>query len=75
MIPEVTAEQKEILDTQVSELSSDQLFTGVPLAARLTKGLDDLSQLATTQIAEITRQAVNATGKHPPEARIRKIDN
>ena len=55
VIPALTAAQKEIIETQVTELSPDQLFQGVPLAARLTKGLDALSELITSQRSEITR--------------------
>ena len=45
-IPPMTAEQKDIIELPVDDLSLDQLFTYVPLVGRLTEGVDKVTELA-----------------------------
>ena len=76
-IPPLKPEQVELVSTPVAELTKDQLFTPVPLVARLTAGLDSLKQFVLRQreiVSEVSASA-SSTSARPPEARVNKLSN
>ena len=61
MIPQLNEAQTELLDIEVDKMPVEDLFTPVPLIARLLKdGVADVQELASQQKDEITEQAREA---------------
>jgi len=71
VVPDLTREEEEILAIPVEELSKEQLFSKVRLAARLSKGVDYVLELAKRQRSVLTEEAAAAEdGRLPVETRV-----
>ena len=77
IVPPLTEEQEEIVNTPVEEIPEALVFVPVPLAARLTTGVPDVKKLARRQRELITQEAAEApsSATRPPETRIDKFSN
>ena len=78
-IPQVTHNEAALLNTDVDEMSEKQLFTSIPLSARLTKGVRAVTKLSEKQLEktmDLVAKSLQKDNKHlPPEARITKLDS
>jgi len=83
-VPPVTKSEQQLLETPVAEVPPYKLFTPVPLAARLTTGVDSIKELVRAQRAALannltSKKKSSSTEKEapprPPEARISKFDS
>lgn len=45
IVPPMTQEQIRILDKPVKDLTEEEAFANIPLACRLTKGIDYVNQI------------------------------
>ena len=76
-VPPLDEEQKKIISTPVKEIPVDQLFTPVPLVARLTQGVPTAKELVLRQREE-TKKLAKSPPKgqpRPPEARVSTFSN
>lgn len=75
IVPPMTQEQIRILDKPVKDLTEEEAFANIPLACRLTKGIDYVNQINDKQIQILTERAANAdSDEMPPEVRV-DMDN
>ena len=63
------------MDKPVEDLSEEEAFARIPLAGRLTKGVDYVNKINQKQIEILTAKAARADrDKMPPEVRV-TMDN
>ena len=78
-IAKVTQNEAALLNTDVDEMSEKQLFTSIPLSARLTKGVRAVRKLSEKQLEktmDLVAKSLEKDNKQLPfEARITKIDS
>ena len=64
--------QKELLSTPVSQIPPQFAFVQIPLAGRLSKGVDNLKEMVLKQRELVTQSATSfdASGERAPESRM-----
>ena len=78
VIPPVSKKQLALLETPVDDIPPEEVFTPIPLVARLTTGVKNVKQLVLKQREIITSMATDTSrqsGPRPPETRIKGFDN
>ena len=77
VIPPMNNEQVEISKTPAAEIPPTKLFVPVPLAARMTSGIQNVKEVILRQREFVTQQAASPPpGKpRPTEARVKKMSN
>lgn len=67
-------EQKELLKAPVESIPPQFMFVPIPLAGRITKGVDNLKQVVQKQRDILAKQATVPKEERPPETRV-QVDN
>ena len=71
----MTNEQVKLSKLPASEIPKEKLFDSIPLAARVTSGVQNAKEMILAQRAAVSEKATGnvSPSELPPEARIKKI--